>query len=105
MATASWPRSESPAMRLLPLVAIASLSVSSGCVLAVAPAVGAGAGLAIAGTKRVKHQDASFISHGAVGALIGVAIDALLVGALLYDLSNERWDLGDRTGAARSSTR
>lgn len=87
-------------------IALLALSLSSGCALAVGPAAGAGVGLVIGGAKKAQHKDASLISYGTVGALIGAAVEAVVVGAMLYKLSNEHWDLGDdRTAAARRSTR
>jgi uncharacterized protein YceK len=68
-------------MRLVSVVAVVSLllSSSSGCILAVAPAVGAGVA-AFAGAVR-KHDDpnASVTASATVGFLAGLLTDALLL--------------------------
>jgi hypothetical protein len=83
------------AMRSLCLVSSAALLLSSGCVLAIGPAAGAGVGLAVGGIKKAKHEDASIVGDGVVGALIGTAVEAVVVGVALYSLSTQHWEWGD----------
>ena len=73
---------------LAPLVA--SLALSSGCVaLAVVgpPLAGAAVGVGIAVSRQDTNPDVSVAIHGAVGGVIGVLVDALVI---VYSVNNEQ---------------
>jgi hypothetical protein len=73
-------------MRLVSFVLAASLVFSPGCAqLAVAPAVGAGLGVAI-GATHSGHTTQSAVAGGVIGGLIGLAVDAVAIGLLIARL-------------------
>jgi hypothetical protein len=69
-------------MRLVSLVAVVSLllSSSSGCILAVAPAIGTGVGVLVGAARKYDDRNASVIASASVGFLAGLLADALLIG-------------------------
>jgi hypothetical protein len=76
-------------MRRLALVVLASLTVStSGCTLA-----GTGVG-ALVGAARASANPEAHISvgnHAAVGLLLGLVADAIVIGVVESRLNNSRW--------------
>jgi hypothetical protein len=68
-------------MRLVSVVTVVSLllSSSSGCILAVAPAVGTGVGALVGAVRKHDDRNASVIVSAAVGFLAGLLADALLL--------------------------
>ena len=84
-------------MRSVCLLSSAALVLSSGCV-AVGPAAGAGVGVGIGAIRKTRNEDASLFNHGAVGALIGLAVEAAAVGVLVYQLDHKRGGGSDGDG-------
>jgi hypothetical protein len=90
-------------MRLVSAAVAASLLVpsSGGCALAVAPAVGIGVGAAIGIARQQGNSDASIAGPAIIGGLVGVIVDALAVGYLIY-LAGENFDLSERRAPDRA---
>jgi hypothetical protein len=93
-------------MRVLPLVLVASLGLAAGCVplqvAAVMPPLAGG----ILGAEIAGHQDRTGGHPGAgkgliVGALVGLAIDAVVAATFFYSLE-QSFPLGDRGCESRS---
>lgn len=84
-------------MRSLSLVSSAALWFSSGCI-AIGPAAGAGVGVGIGAVKQARHEDTSLFHHGAVGALIGAALEAVAVGAFVAQYNHSHGGAGNGDG-------